>query len=350
MEVRLAVTGFGNVGKGLATLLAEHAEDYERTYGIRIVLAGVADRGGAIVQAEGVNPRQLLEAKEASGTVAEAPGGRHGLAGTEFLDRANAHVLVEAASTNFEDAEPGWSYIQDGIRRGMDLILASKGALVLHWPHLMQAAEAGNVHVLFSATVGAPLPILELADRVLLGSTIERIEGVVNATSNQILSSMAEGLSYEEGVRRAQEIGIAETDPTLDVDGWDAAAKAVIIANAVLGGHLRLADVARTGIRGIDRLELEEARIGGAAIKSIMRIVRQEGMVRAEVRPERRPLVDPLGSLRNDEMGVVFQASPLGTMTSSARSTAGGGTVTALTVLRDLFNLARDRGWGSPAS
>lgn len=350
MDVRLAITGFGNVGKGLATLLAEHDAEYEQTYGIRILLTGVADRGGAVVSHDGVDPREVLGAKESTGSVSGAPGGVAGLAGPDFLEKADAHVLVEAASTNFEDAEPGWSYIQDGIQRGMDVILASKGALVLHWPELMEAAGNRGVRVLFSATIGAPLPILELADRVLPGNKIQQIEGVVNATSNQILSSMAEGLSYEDGVKRAQEIGIAETDPTLDVDGWDAAAKAVIIANAVLGARLRLADVNRTGIRGIDRLELEEARLGGAAIKSVARVVREGGAVRAEVRPERRPLADPLGGLRNDEMGVVFQAHPLGAMTSTARSTAGGGIVTALTVLRDLFNLSRDRGWGAPAS
>lgn len=347
-DIRLALTGFGNVGKGLAMLLAEYEEEYQDTYGIRILLSAVADRGGAIVQPKGIDPAALLHAKETTGTVAGYPGGVRGLAGPAFLEHAGAEVLVEAASTNFEDAEPGWSYIRESVDRGMDLILASKGVLVLHWSDLMRAADARGVQVRFSATVGAPLPILELADRVLLGTAIDVIEGIVNATSNQILSSMAEGLSYEEGVQRAQEIGIAETDPTLDVDGWDAAAKAVIIANAVLGADLRLSDVARTGIRGIVRRDLEEARMSGAAIKSIARITRHEGVVRAQVLPERRPLADPLGSLQNDEMGVVFHTSPLGTMTSTARSTAGGGTVTALTVLRDLFNLAGHRGWDHP--
>lgn len=349
-DIRLALTGFGNVGKGLAMLLAENSEAYQRSYGMRILLTGVADRQGAIAYPDGIDPAVLLRVKEAEGTVAGYPGGEPGLAGGAFLDRCEAQVLVEASSTNFEDGEPGWSYIRGGIERGMDSILASKGALVLHWTDLMAAAEAHHVQVRFSATVGAPLPILELARHVLLGTTIEVIEGVVNATSNQILSSMAEGLSYEDGVRRAQEIGIAETDPTLDVDGWDAAAKAVIIANAVLGADLRLSDVARTGIRAIDRRDLDEARMSGAAIKSIARIARHEGAVQAEVRLDRRPLADPLGGLRNDEMGVVFHTSPLGVMASTARSTAGGGVVTALTVLRDLFNLASDRGWGhSPA-
>lgn len=349
-EIRLVLTGFGNVGKGLATLLAENAEAYQHNYGIRVLLTGVVDRGGAILQPRGIDPLGLLQAKATEGTVAAYPGGEPGLAGRGILTRSEAQVLVEASSTNFEDAEPGWSYILDGIDSGMDLILASKGALVLHWTALMQAAVARGVQARFSATVGAPLPILELAQHVLIGNTIEVIEGVVNATSNQILSSMAEGLSYEEGVRRAQEIGIAETDPTLDVDGWDAAAKAVIIANAVLGADLRLPDVARTGIRGIVRRDLEEARMSGAAIKAIARVSRHEGVVRAEVRPDRRPLADPLGSLQGDEMGAVFHTSPLGMMTSTARSSSGGGIVTALTVLRDLFNLAADRGWGrSPA-
>jgi homoserine dehydrogenase len=189
--------------------------------------------------------------------------------------------------------------------------------------------------------------VLELADRALVGTSIQGFEGIVNATTNQILTSMSEGASYEEGVRQAQQIGIAETDPTLDVDGWDAAAKVVIIANAVLGTNLRLEDVRREGIRDVSRLELQQAQLAGETIKLIARARRDNGHVHAQVRPERRAVADALGRLRNDEMGFVFLTEPLGRVAVTVQQT--GGIPTALTVLRDVLNLARDRGWNRPS-
>lgn len=347
VDVRLALTGFGNVGQGVATLLEEAGDEYQRRYGVRLVLTGVADRTGAAADPDGLEPGMLLEAKRAHGSVAAGRAGTAGLQGAAFLERAAANVLLEAASTNFEDAEPGWSYVQDALARGMDVVLASKGALVLHYQALMRMARERDQRVLFAATVGAPLPVLELAERVLVGATITGFEGIVNATTNQILSSMLEGASYEEGVRQAQSIGIAETDPTLDVEGWDAAAKAAIIANTALGANLRLDDVQRQGITGVTESDLREARANGQAIKLIARARRSNGEVRATVRPERRPLADALGRLSGQQMGIVFETEPLGRVAATVQQT--GGIPTALTVLRDVVNLARDRGWSSPS-
>lgn len=347
MDVRLALTGFGNVGQGIATLLHENSERYQGQYGLNFLLTGVADRGGAALNLHGLDPGALLRSKREHGTVASGENGATGLAGPEFLDRAGAQVLVEAASTNFDDAEPGWSYARDALSRDMDVVFASKGALVLHYDELMRSARERDLRILFAATVGAPLPVLELPDRVLIGTVIEGFEGIVNATSNQILTSMSEGASYEDGVRHAQEIGIAETDPTLDVDGWDAAAKVVIIANAVLGARLTLGNVRREGIRGVTRQELQDAQRAGATIKLIARARREAREVYGEVRPERRPLADVLGRLRNSEMGIVFHTDPLGYVAATVEQT--GGLATALTVLRDVVNLARARGWSRPS-
>lgn len=344
-EIRLALTGFGNVGRGVAEILRDNSNWYVDAYGLRLVLTGVADRGGAAVSPDGLQPSDLLAAKRGHGTVAASPGGRPGLAGDAFLDAAGAQLLLEGASTNFKDAEPGWSYARGALRRGMDVVLASKGALVLYFDQLMQEARKAGRVVRYSATIGAPLPILELADRALVGVHILELQGIVNATANQILTSMSEGATYEEGVRAAQEAGVAETDPTLDVDGWDAAAKVVILAHSLFGAPLRLEDVAREGIRGIDAAELENAGRTGQTYKLVARIARDENGVRAAVGPELRPLNDPLGRLRGQEMGVVFRTDRLGDVASTVEGT--GGLSTALTVLRDVVNLARERGWTS---
>jgi len=347
MDVRLALIGFGNVGKGVASLLHGEGERYRTEYGVRLVLTGVADQGGAAVNLEGLDGFNLLEAKKRHGTVAAARDGVQGLQGAHFLERAAAHVLLEAASTNFEDAEPGWTYVREALALKMDVVLASKGVLVLHYGHLMRIAMDRGARVLFSGTVGAPLPVLELADRVLVGAQISGFEGILNATSNYILSLMADGATYEESVRRAQELGIAETDPTLDVDGWDAAAKAAIVANAVMGAQLSLQDVEREGIRHVTPEMLSHARQEGQTLKLIARARRTAGGVSAQVVAERRPLADVLGRLQGAEMGIVYHTDPLGTVSATVQQV--GGIPTALTVLRDVINLARDRGWSSPS-
>lgn len=346
MDVRLALTGFGSVGQGLATLLAEQGETYRDRYGIRLVLTGVADRSGAAVNPDGLDPAALLAAKRQKKSVAASSAGSPGLHGREFVERAEAQVLVEAASTNFVDAEPGWSYARDALSRGMDVVLASKGALVLHYGELMDDARKRQRRVLFAGTVGAPLPVDELARRALVGADIHGFEGIVNATTNLILTLMASGMSFAEGVRVAQEAGLAETDPTLDVEGWDAAAKVVIIARAVLGADITLEDVERQGIREVSAEELRTAELRGEAIKLVASAFRDGDAIKASVRPTSRPLGDALGRLRDQEMGIVFHTDPLGAVTSTVQRT--GGLQTALTLLRDVVNLARERGWTAP--
>jgi homoserine dehydrogenase len=349
MNVRIALTGFGNVGQGLATLLRDRNELYERRYGVRFTLTGVRDRSGAVTDPHGLDFAALLHAKSEQGTVAAGANDMERDVPT-FLEASQAQILVEAASTNYVDAEPGWSYVLGAIDRGMDVVVASKGSLALHWNELMGAAKAAGRHVLYSATVGSPVPSLQLAERVLVGADILGFEGILNATSHQILTAMSQGASYAEGVRQAQEMGMAETDPTLDVDGWDAAAKVLIVANAVFGSSLRLDDVRRQGIRGVGAQELERAREANEVIKLIGRARLVDGKVVASVAPEQRSLDDPLGRLRGDAMGIVFDTEPLGRMAATDEPAGGygGGVTTAMTVIRDLINLARDRGWTRP--
>lgn len=347
MDIRLALTGFGNVGQGVATLLRDHAAEYHTDHGVNLILTGVADRGGAAVAPTGLDPESLLRAKQADGTVAGDVHGETELAGTRFLQQSEADILLETASTNYQDGEPGWSYIRAALQRDMHMVLASKGALVLHYAEIMAEARESQVGVRFGGTVGAPLPVLEITERVLIGTRISSVAGILNGTTNQILTAMARGASYDEGVRQAQEIGIAETDPTLDVDGWDAAAKAVIVANAVLGGKLHLADVRRTGIRDITAGDLEEAGRQGETIKLVARVRADEGGVWAEVKPERHSVNSFLGRLNGANMGVSFRAEPLGDLNLSIEESGSGGSggiSTALTVLRDVVNLTRQPG------
>jgi homoserine dehydrogenase len=347
MHVRLAMTGFGNVGRGVATLLLENRAEYRDRYGVDLVLTAVADQGGALLRPEGVDLEAALAAKSDSGSVSKAPGGSPGVRGIDMLSDSRAQIFIEASSTNFVDAEPSWSAICAAQRQGMHVVLASKGALVLHFKELMDAAASAGTTVSYSATVGAPLPALEIMGRALAGTPILGFAGLVNGTANVILQAMLDGKSYDEGVRVAQEMGIAETDPTLDVDGWDAAAKAAILANTAFGANLTMDDVDREGIRALSTEDLEQARQNGDVLKLVSRGRSDRGRVSAQVRVERRNRADPLGRLRGSEMGIVIQTAGLGDFAASVENAHGvsGGIATAATVLRDIINLAREQGW-----
>ena len=349
MDVRLAMAGFGNVGRGVAQLLLEHRDQYDARYGMRLILTGVADRSGIAIDPNGLNESQLLLTKSERGSI-----GGHGLedsgrGGECFLAGSQADVFIEASSTNFIDAEPGWSRIQEALSLRMDIVLASKGALVLYFSELMALASSHGKSVSYSATVGAPLPILDIAQRSLVGVSITGFEGVLNSTANVILAVMAQGKSYDEGVKAAQELGVAETDPTLDVDGWDAAAKAAIVANTIFGSSLRIANVTRTGIRDITAEQIDLARRSGAALKLVSRAARVGEAVAAWVGVEARAENDPLGRLAGSEMGAILHTDRLGDFTLTVENARGisGGIATANTVLRDVFNLAKERGWTS---
>jgi len=172
---------------------------------------------------------------------------------------------------------------------------------------------------------------------------IDAFEGIVNVTANVILEEMGRGASYEDGVAAAQRAGVAETDPTLDVDGWDAAAKAMIVARTVFAARISLQDVRREGIRGVSPDDLRQAQVAGETVKLIAHVQRDGSSVRAWVGPEARPLTDPLGRLRGIEVGMIYRTDPLGAVTTTVQDT--GPIPTALAVLRDVFNLARSRGW-----
>jgi homoserine dehydrogenase len=309
----------------------------------------VADRRGAVVDPAGLDARELLRAKRERGSVAATAQEQVVTVGEEFLVSSKADLFIEASSTNFVDAEPGWTSIRSALGLGMDVVLASKGALVLYYSDLMELARSRGKTVSYSATIGAPLPILELTNRALVGTSVLGFEGVLNSTSNVILQAMIEGKSYDEGVHVAQELGIAETDPTLDVDGWDAAAKAAIVANAAFGSSLGINDVSREGIRGITPAEVRAAVEAGSTLKLVSTASRRDGVVVAAVRVEQRGPVDPLGRLRGSEMGAVIHTDPLGDFTATVENSGGvtGGIATAYTVLRDVINLARARGWDS---
>ena len=224
--------------------------------------------------------------------------------------------------------------------RGMHVVTANKGPLVVAYRDLMRLAHERGVELRYAGTVAAPTPALELARYALHGAVVESIEAVPNATTNYILTLMEAGYALEDGIRAAQDVGIAETDPALDVEGWDSAAKIIILANTVMGGDLRLDDVDVEGISAVTTAHLTQARRQGCALKLLASVRRGPRGLHATVAPTPLPLEHPLARLRQTGMGVLFHTDLLGDLLVSVEGDAPLSTAQAM--LRDVVNIGRE--------
>jgi len=337
-RVRYCLAGLGNIGRNLLDILACRQDALERTYGLRFELVGAADSSGVALDPEGLDSARLAALKLAGGGASAYPErGVPGMAAVEMLSRSQADLFVDASPTNLRDGEPGLSCQRMALERGWHVITANKGPLVLAYDELTSLARRKGVRLLFSGTVAGGLPAVNIGMRDLAGSEVLRLEGILNGTTNYMLTRMAEeGISYDEALRGAQEAGIAEADPTLDVDGWDAANKLVIVANSVLRRRTTLDDVRVEGIRGLSQEDLRRAGEKGRVIKLLAVAERRGEDYDLWVQPT--PLCQDHVLARTGmwDMGVVYHTDYMGVI--SAVIEEKGPVPTSAAVLRDMIN------------
>src|SRR5918994_1520206 len=269
IKLRLIVVGFGIVGQSLAKLLLSRSADLFSLYGIKPRIVACIDKGGCAIAPRGLDIQRLLEVKRLKGTVGEYEKTSSRFDPLYVIEKMDAEMLVELTPTDIESGEPGTSNIISAMRSGKHVITVNKGPLALSFPSLMELANYNGVLLRFSGTVGGGTPILEFAKRCLKGDRIISFKGILNGTTNYILSKMEEGLPFESALNDAQNTGIAEALPHLDIDGYDAAAKVSIVANWVMGMKKTIYDVDRTGIAAVTLRDIEEARKRNNAIKLI---------------------------------------------------------------------------------
>jgi homoserine dehydrogenase len=351
---RFILTGLGNIGRNFLAMLLTREKWLSDRYGLALQAVGVADSSGAIYAPEGLNMAAVVAQKEAKRRVIElaAPGQWQGevLALTE---QAEAEFLLEATPTNLVDGQPGLNVVRTALQRGRHAVLASKGPLVLAYQELAGLSDLltpSSPALRFSGAVGGGLPSINIGRRDLAGAQIKRVEAVVNGTTQLILWLMTQGQSYEAALAEAKRIGIAEPDPALDVEGWDAANKLVIIANAVLGYPAKLADVAVTGISGVSRTELQAAHAAGGRISllAVAEILPSEvapghsPAYRLSVTPTALATDHPLAHLKSDEMGIVYYTDIYGRTVATTREEGPLGTCAAM--LRDIIDIVKTYG------
>ena len=333
--MRIIIIGFGTVVQPFAKIIRDKRREILKLYGFDPIIVAVADSRGAAVNSSGLDLDQLLDLKKAGGSVASHPSvGRRGMSGMDVIEDVDADVVVEATPTRIVDGEPGLSHIKAALRRKRHVIATNKGPLAIALPALMELADYKNVALRFSGTVGGGTPILDFGKRCLLGDRILSIKGILNGTTNYILTRMGEGgVTIGDALKEAQRAGYAEADPAYDVEGVDTACKLVIMANWLMGRNVTIKDVEIKGIMGVTQNEVAEAKAKDCEVK-LIGAIEEKIWVRPSVIARNHPLaVD--GTLN----AVSFNTEYAGEITIVGKG--AGGTETAGAILRDLIDIRR---------
>jgi homoserine dehydrogenase len=338
-KVRVLLIGVGNVGRRFLELLVRKRDTLCDRLGLELMLTGVADTSGVAICPTGLDSQQVVQLKNKGQGVAAYPRwGQPGGSALGMVQTTEADLLLEASPANLEDGQPGLSCIEAALSKGMHVVTANKAPLVLAFPRLLALARAHGVQLRFDATVAGGLPAVNLGQRDLAAAEIHRLEGVLNLTTNYILTRMAQdGLSCDEALAHAQAAGHAEADPSLDVEGWDAANKLVILARSVLGYPATLADVAVEGISHVTAETLRQAAVEGKRVKLVATAERDGDRYDLSVRPAWLDADHPLAQLGPKQMGIVYHTDISGVI--SAAIVEETPVPTASAMLRDVVDI-----------
>ncbi len=335
--MKIQIIGFGNIGQGFAKVLQDKRDFLKDKYGIDPVVVSITDITGTIVSTDenGVDLAKALEAIK-DGGITSYPGAVD-MDGIKAIKEVDADLVLELTPSNIKDGEPGLSHMLAAMDEGKHVVTSNKGPLAIEFGKLKKKAESKGVEFRFEASVGGAMPIINLANEVLSGDTIHAIEGILNGTTNYILSRMTkEGTPFDIVLREAQELGIAEADPSYDVDGIDTASKLVILANAIMGMDASIKDVEVCGIRRITPEAVRLANARGLAIKLIGE-VRNSNL---EVAPRLVPVNHPLnvGGILNVAL---FQTDIAGDITLVGKG--AGAIETNSAILSDIIAVWKRR-------
>jgi homoserine dehydrogenase len=305
-SLRLAFLGFGNVNRTLVELLLKKSVELRERHNIEWSITGVASRRlGWQVNTQGFDAPQILRVID-SASISKI-GGHSRPNYSEWLSAANPDVAFEATSLNVENGQPAIDHIRGVLEHGTHAITANKGPIVHAYQELSELARSRGRQFLFESTVMDGVPIFTLFQNCLPAIEVKGFKGILNSTTNVILRGMEQGLSYDESLAEAQRLGIAETDASHDIDGWDAAVKVSALVTVIMGIPFPPQNVAREGIRGLSKDAVRKARAAGAPYKLICQATRQESRVKATVRPEQVPLNDPMALVNGTSSIIQFE-------------------------------------------
>jgi homoserine dehydrogenase len=343
-EIRIFIAGLGHVGRAVLALLAEPTSP-------RVLVAGLADSSGAICFTEALSPSKqwkysIIDAKKTGLRLGDldldvifGPGQAVFHRNVEeAIALAKPQVLVELSSSNTSTGGAAAGHAKAAFIADADVVFASKGALAADWDAIMAASRASGRAVRYSATVGGGMPVIDAGTSFARANPIQSIEAVLNGTSVYVLSLMEAGMALDDAVRSAQAAGMAETDPSADLDGFDAAAKLCILARSIMGKRLDVGDVKRESLRSVTAAGLSAAVTAGNRLRAVATLELDiHGCLQAGVKMTEVPFDSPLART-GSENAVVFHSRYSGTLSMIGRG--AGPMETAPAVIRDLAVLS----------
>jgi len=264
MKYKLAFIGFGTVGQGLAELLQEKVNLLKEKYNFEYSVVAISDiQKGSVFQDDGLDLEKILALVKEQNNIEAYPAAAKGWDSLKTIKDSNADIIVEVTYSDFETGEPALSHFRQSLELGKSLVTSNKGPIALAYTELMELAKQRGAFLRFEGTVMSGTPTLSLAMEALAGADISSIEGILNGTTNFILTNMEAGRSYDEVLKEAQELGYAEAKPEADVEGWDALGKIVILANVLMGANLKISGCDRVGITHLTPGDIEQAKNEG---------------------------------------------------------------------------------------
>lgn len=333
----LVLAGFGNVGQAVAELIAE-----EHPAADRLGICGVADpRFGSVVDPDGLDPHQILASARDDGSFAGVPGSS--AAGDVFdaIDRSGADTLVELTFTDLETGEPATSHIRHALSNGMNVSTTNKGPIALHLEELEKHASENDAVIAYEGTVMSGTPALLVATQSIRSAGFHGLTGILNGTTNHVITRMEEGASYEAALVEAQELGYAEADPSGDVDGHDVAGKVSILARVLTDSTIHPSDVERVPLRIVSPKDIDSAADDGRVWRYLAVLEPTGSGWSGKVEPRLIGASHPLASVTGATNAVTFTTELLGEVTLSG---PGAGRVeTAYSVLNDLARISAAR-------
>jgi homoserine dehydrogenase len=335
--IKLVLIGFGNVGQSLARLLLDKEGELERRYGVTYSVIGIATGShGMAINPDGIDLRSALELASRGDSIQKVSAKPYPTSVLELIRTCEAHVLFENSPVNYKTGQPAINHLKAALEMDMHAITANKGPVVHAYQELSALAESHSRKFYFESTVMDGAPIFSLFREALPGANLEAFRGILNSTTNLILTRMEQGESLEQSIQYAQSIGIAETDPTGDVDGWDAAIKVSALATVLMNVPLKPTEVDRQGISKITPSDMAKAREQGKRWKLVCAAGRSGERVKARVAPEMVSPDSPLYNIEGTSSIVQFQTDVLGLL--SVIETNPGPDTTAYGLLADFLN------------
>jgi len=339
MKTKIALIGFGTVGQGLCEILLSKEDYLKSKYGFEASIVAISDViKGAVYCADGLDIQQCLDLAQSGKSLEKYNGDcEKGWDSLRTIKGTNADIICELAFTDVKIGEPAITHCKAAFKNGKHIVTSNKGPASLQYATLQKLAEQNNVQFMIEGTVMSGTPVINLANGPLAGCEITAIKGILNGTTNYMLSEMENGMTYDEVLKKAQELGYAEADPTGDVEGFDAMAKVIILSNVLMNNEISANDVDREGITKITPEMIAGAKNENARWKLISTIEKHGNQVKATVNPEKLPITNPLASVMGAANALTFTTDLLGDVTIIG---AGAGKIeTGYSILTDILEI-----------